>query len=307
MSDLSLNDISSTIPRIFLSYRQSDTKAATARIYDWLERAFGKTNLFLDTYLDPGENWYSAIRPAIEGSDCVLVIIGSNWQAEFERRRREGAEDIHREEIEAALSLGKPVVPVLIDDAEMPPASTLPDTLKELSHTQAITIRNDSSFENQMRFLIRRIGRTSQNSGHKHSYSQTEVDLNWTGTFFSTLDLTGTGTPVGGISRLDFNVGTEFSTAFGESISEMGKSGFSARFLAVSSFLPRGNYEFVITVAGEARLFVNGALIANRISQGQISSNTFKHVLKSDQYRFRVEYIHRSDLAALQVLVRRLS
>jgi hypothetical protein len=50
-------------------------------------------------------------------------------------------DDFVRIEIASALSSGKRVIPVLVNEAQMPCASDLPPSLKELARRQAVEIR----------------------------------------------------------------------------------------------------------------------------------------------------------------------
>lgn len=65
----------------------------------------------------------------------MLAVIGPTWLDEIQRRRND-KRDYVRIELARALERRIPVVPVLIDGADMPDEDHLPDALK------AITLRN---------------------------------------------------------------------------------------------------------------------------------------------------------------------
>ena len=77
----------------------------------------------------------------VSACDVMLVLIGPDWlTATDERgsRRLENPEDFVRIEVESALRLGKRVIPVLVQQTEMPRADALPDPLKQLARRHAV-------------------------------------------------------------------------------------------------------------------------------------------------------------------------
>jgi TIR domain/SIR2-like domain len=136
--------------RVFISYRRSDTPSAGRQLADALKRRFGAESVFIDTRdLDLGSSWRSEITQRVGDADVVLAVIGPRWVTiADERGRRQvadpGEEDVLRIEIETALR-GRPrVVPVLVDDAEMPARDRLPRPFKPLTQFQAATLRHSS-------------------------------------------------------------------------------------------------------------------------------------------------------------------
>jgi hypothetical protein len=92
--------------------------------------------------------------------DVLLAVIGKNW---IDARDAAGSRcldnlyDYVRVEIEAALRLGKLVIPVLIDDVEMPRAEQLPETLKPLAHRNAVRVTHER-FKSDPQGLVRALG-----------------------------------------------------------------------------------------------------------------------------------------------------
>jgi hypothetical protein len=95
--------------KIFISYRRDDAAALAGRVYDRLEREFGRDNLFRDI----GRDWLDA-------------------RDEDGNRRLDNPYDYVRIEISAALKRDIPVIPILIDGTRVPKADQLPDDLKAL-------------------------------------------------------------------------------------------------------------------------------------------------------------------------------
>jgi hypothetical protein len=85
----------------------------------------------------------------VQEADVVLAIIGPHWAAVAEERIHRSkldpaAEDVVRLEIETAFAHGRLVVPVLVDDAEMPPREALPRPFRPLADVQAQMLRHAS-------------------------------------------------------------------------------------------------------------------------------------------------------------------
>ena len=145
--------------RIFISYRRSDTQAAARQLAEAIKTRFGEENVFFDTKnLDLGVSWESEISQQVDAADVVLALIGPSWVAIADERggRRvldPGAEDVLRIEIETALRAGSRVVPVLVDDAEMPARDRLPRPFKPLTRLQAATLRH-SSWDQDVEALV---------------------------------------------------------------------------------------------------------------------------------------------------------
>ncbi len=91
-----------------------------------------------------GVDFAEHIREEIEMCDVVLVLIGDNWISATDqdgRRRIDNPDDFVRLEIENAFSASRvSVVPVLVEGAEMPRATDLPESLQRLARINAIEL-----------------------------------------------------------------------------------------------------------------------------------------------------------------------
>ncbi len=148
------------MPSVFISYRRSDSIAFTGRIYDRLTAAFGKNNVFKDVdNIRPGEDFRQVLDRALNRSDVLLVIIGTSWLMiadDYGNRRLNDPKDYVRIEIETGLKRDDVlVIPVLVNDAEMPPTDSLPSTLRDLAYRNNVSVRNDPDFNNDINSLIR--------------------------------------------------------------------------------------------------------------------------------------------------------
>jgi formylglycine-generating enzyme required for sulfatase activity len=130
--------------RIFLNYRRDDSKGYTFAIFTVLEQHFSKEQIFMDVdTLLPGVDFVQALEEAVEACDVFLAVIGARWENikdDQGRRRIDNPEDFVRIEVAHALKRGIPVIPILVDGAQMPSTENLPDDLKKLSRRHAFII-----------------------------------------------------------------------------------------------------------------------------------------------------------------------
>jgi len=132
------------MPAVFLSYRRADTVAYAGRLADALEKHFGEGCVFQDIEaIAPGSNFVAAIDEAIACCAVLVVLIGDDWISERAAdgtRRLDDARDFVRLEVSSALRAGKPVLPVLVEGAEMPPEDALPADLRALARLQGLEL-----------------------------------------------------------------------------------------------------------------------------------------------------------------------
>jgi CHASE2 domain-containing sensor protein len=129
----------------FVSYRRDQSSWPARILRDELVRRFGEAQVFMDAdSIDAGQQWPDRLEKAISGASVVLVLIGPGWvdaKGSDGSRRLDNPEDWVRLEVEAALRQESvAVVPVLLDDAAMPAAEILPDSLKPLSARHALSL-----------------------------------------------------------------------------------------------------------------------------------------------------------------------
>jgi formylglycine-generating enzyme required for sulfatase activity len=149
------------MPKVFISYRRSDSQDVTGRIYDHLERRFGAENVFFDVDSIPlGVDFREHLDEAVGRCDVLLAVIGDSWlESRDGERRLDDARDFVRIEIESALRRGIPVIPVLVGRAAMPAEQELPESLKPLAFRNAAEVRSGRDFGDHVARLIRGIER----------------------------------------------------------------------------------------------------------------------------------------------------
>ena len=74
--------------RIFLCYRRGDSATIVGRIYDRLERDFGRKNIFKDVDNIPfGVDFVEHLDREVEKCDVLFAVIGKRWLREPAARR----------------------------------------------------------------------------------------------------------------------------------------------------------------------------------------------------------------------------
>jgi hypothetical protein len=139
---------------IFVNYRRSDTIQIAHRLADSLCKVFGTTNIFIDEDSIPsGVDFREHIYRSIDQCAVLLIVIGDRWlEAKDDRGqvRLNNPDDYVRVEIELSLRLGLTVIPILIDEAEIPAASELSSSIKQLSYLNVFKLHSGRSFRNDL-------------------------------------------------------------------------------------------------------------------------------------------------------------
>ena len=114
---------------------------------------------------DPHASASSAngLTRALRRTAALLVLIGPSWGAGGATLESMG-DPVNplRVSIEAALALGRPVVPVLLTGASMPSPAQLPASMREFAMLNAAWVRDDPDYPGDMRRLTRVIERLSR-------------------------------------------------------------------------------------------------------------------------------------------------
>jgi len=133
--------------KIFISYRRDDAKYPTGRLYDALKREFGDDQVFLDQgSIQAADDFHDKIESSLAACSVLLAVIGPKWldaRHENGRRRLDSEDDFVRLELAKALGGRIAVIPVLLEDSEMPAPDKLPQDLKPLTRRNAVKLIHD--------------------------------------------------------------------------------------------------------------------------------------------------------------------
>lgn len=138
--------------KIFVSYRRDDSTHFTGRLLDFLEMRFGSGAVFVDVESIPaGIDFWDHIKEVLGGCAVMLIVMGPRWAETLAKRRRRWYQAFKKEdfvalEIEAALDLNVPIMPVLFDGAAMPKARALPRALRPVTMLNAAIIGPGPAF-----------------------------------------------------------------------------------------------------------------------------------------------------------------
>jgi hypothetical protein len=102
--------------RVFISYRREDSGYPAGWLFDQLAASLGADRVFKDAdSIEPVDDFAEVISDAVS-SCAVLAVIGDRWlaAADEDGRRLDDPGDFVRLEIEAALTRGVRVIPVLV-------------------------------------------------------------------------------------------------------------------------------------------------------------------------------------------------
>ena len=142
---------------ILIVHRIDDAHSESGRLFDWLERALPGTNIATNVEgIVP--NGGQPLRDLLSATTLVLAVIGRSWLAPRHQRAShlDDHEDSVRFAIECAFHARIPVIPVLVQGAQMPSAMELPPTLTPLSTASAIHVRH-LRWADDVAYLINRI------------------------------------------------------------------------------------------------------------------------------------------------------
>jgi hypothetical protein len=143
------------LPKAFISYRRSDSQAATGRLYDRLNAAYPGMFFRDVSGIGVGVDFTREIDRAVSSSLVLIAVIGPEWAAASAdgRRRLDEADDFVRLEIASALERNLRIIPVLVDGASMPEEEQLPAALHPLRKWNAIQLVEEYYEEGLQRLI----------------------------------------------------------------------------------------------------------------------------------------------------------
>ncbi len=131
-------------PKVFISYRRTDTAGHAGRLYDAMVVRFGEDNVFMDVDMQPGVDFVARINAVVAACHVLLVVIGPDWARPASGEtspRLADPEDFVRLEVSTALRRSDvTVIPLLVERATMPDPDDLPDDLKALTRRNALEL-----------------------------------------------------------------------------------------------------------------------------------------------------------------------
>jgi TIR domain len=136
---------------IFINYRRTDTGWSADLLAKELERIFGEDRVFLDVEgIRAGDPFAVDLDEQLRHASVLIVLIGKGWlvaRDQYGRRRIDQEDDWVRREIRTGLQRhGCRVIPVLIDDADLPQErQAFPEDIAALIGLQRMRLRQANS------------------------------------------------------------------------------------------------------------------------------------------------------------------
>lgn len=142
--------------KLFISYRHDDSDYVTGRIYDNLINKLQHASIYKDVDSIPlGIDFREHIRNSVGKCAILLAVIGNHWAINKEGKNRLFDDtDWVRIEVETALNRNIPVIPLLIDGAQIPTNELLPESMHALQFRNGMPIRPDPDFHNDIKRLL---------------------------------------------------------------------------------------------------------------------------------------------------------
>jgi hypothetical protein len=144
--------------KIFINYRRAEAEYAAGALGRELRRHFGDDRIFRDKEdIGGGASWKRRVLDEINGESALLILIGRDWATVTDaqgRRRLDNPDDPLRMEIADGLKDGAAILPILLENAEMPADAELPEDLRSITEHNALKLR-DSDWQYDLTNICR--------------------------------------------------------------------------------------------------------------------------------------------------------
>jgi O-acetyl-ADP-ribose deacetylase (regulator of RNase III) len=145
------------MPVVFVNYRVREQPAYATLLHHAIAEEFGGAQVFIASRsVAPGDDYVRQVFATLRRCEVVLALIGSDWLGHL----GEGDDDWVQRELREAFASGIRVIPVLLEDAEMPGENQLPDGIAALARRQALRLRH-YSVESDLALLLAELRRVA--------------------------------------------------------------------------------------------------------------------------------------------------
>ena len=146
--------------KIVVSYRREPDQFVAGHLSRELRSRFGESQVIRDKEsIEGGVSWKQYVLNEIDRDTALLVLIGQDWtkaRDNSEKRRLDNPDDPIRLEIADAMRDGAAIIPLLLENAQMPAASELPQELATLADLNALKLR-DGDWEVDVAKIVQRL------------------------------------------------------------------------------------------------------------------------------------------------------
>jgi hypothetical protein len=160
--------------KIFINYRRDDVPNAVHMIAQYLMLEYGPENVFYDRQaIKKAEVFTKSIENALDNCLVLIAVIGKNWHKLLNTKKAFNENDFVLFEIEKAMENGVTILPILVDNVEMPPKDMLPPEIRELSLINALDYMSDLKHQDKEKAaLIMEINEIIKNRKNKGGLSK---------------------------------------------------------------------------------------------------------------------------------------
>ncbi|MFS8102110.1 toll/interleukin-1 receptor domain-containing protein [Lentzea alba] len=136
---------------VFVSYRVREQPGYATLVHRELSTRFGADQVFLASRsIQAGEDYVASVFGTLRQCAVLLAIMGPQWSELL----GDPEQDWVYREIHCAFEVGLRVIPVLVEDAELPPSKDLPQGIAALARCQSVRLRH-YSIGSDMSHLVR--------------------------------------------------------------------------------------------------------------------------------------------------------
>jgi len=129
---------------IFVSYRREDAAHFAGRLFDSISAGLPGLKVFMDVdSIRLGADFVQVLQEQLASCNALILVIGPRWLGQG-GKRLDDPSDFVRLEIEAAISRKIPIVPVLVDGAEMPSEDEIPASVRPITRRQYVRIDHEN-------------------------------------------------------------------------------------------------------------------------------------------------------------------
>ena len=165
---------------VFVSYRRGDSEGQARALYIELVNRVGKDSVFMDVdSIALGRDFRQILQDRLGSCELMLALIGPNWLNAEDgsgNRRLETSTDLVRLEIAAGLKRNIPVIPVLLQGAQMPAPERLPEDIRDLTYRHGFEL-DHSTWESDVKEMFNRLGLRAPTTAHSQTSTPAQASL----------------------------------------------------------------------------------------------------------------------------------
>lgn len=144
--------------KIFISYRRIDSAYVTGVVRDQLASHLPGCEVFFDVDSIPyGIDFRSHLENSVSQCDILLAVIGKSWLTAADgqgQRRIDDPNDAVRVEVETALNRKIPLIPLFIENVDVPRSDQLPASIRGLVGRNGMFVRPPPDFNRDVADVI---------------------------------------------------------------------------------------------------------------------------------------------------------